>query len=217
MKKYDHVIWDFNGTLLDDVETGIRSVNTLLVERGLATVDSVEHYRRVFRFPIIDYYRSLGFDFDKEPYEVLAPKWVELYLENVKTAALYGDVIQTLEFIRSQGISQTVLSATELSMLKGQLSSLGIDGYFEEVLGLDNIHAGSKLNLAYDWRQKHSKERVLFIGDTDHDAVTASALEADCVLVCRGHQSKEHLLTTGAMVTDDLCMIQNMLCVEQHE
>ena len=103
MKNYDHVIWDFNGTLLDDVLTGIRSVNTLLCERGLTPIPDKEYYRKIFRFPIIEYYRSLGFDFDSEPYEELAPKWVALYLENVKKASLYDDVAKTLEYIKGKG------------------------------------------------------------------------------------------------------------------
>ena len=36
MKKYEYVIWDFNGTILDDVEASMSSVNKLLVERGLS-------------------------------------------------------------------------------------------------------------------------------------------------------------------------------------
>ncbi len=204
MKKYDYIIWDFNGTLLDDVQTGIWAVNRLLEERGLDTIDGVEHYRRIFRFPIVEYYRGLGFDFDNEPYEELAPKWVALYLEGVVNAKLYEDVPQILEYIKERGMGQVILSATELNMLKGQLTSLGILSYFEEILGLDNIHAGSKLSLAYGWRQRHPKDRALLIGDTDHDVETAKALGADCVLVCRGHQSREHLCKTGASVYDTL-------------
>jgi len=207
LKNYDHIIWDFNGTLLDDVMTGIISVNKLLVDRGLATIDSVEQYRSVFRFPIIEYYRSLGFDFEREPYEVLAPQWVELYLENVKTAKLFDDVIPTLEFLKGQGVSQTVLSATELSMLKRQLADLGITDYFDEILGLDNIHAGSKLALAYDWRARHKDASALLVGDTDHDVQTANALGADCILICRGHQSYSHLQKTGADVRHDLLFL----------
>ncbi len=209
--RYNYCIWDFNGTLLDDVMTGIVSVNTLLRERGLQTIDSMEHYRSVFRFPVIEYYRSLGFDFEIEPYEEIAPKWVALYLENVKNAELFSDAEATLKKIQSMGIRQSVLSATELSMLMCQLSSLGITQYFEEIMGLDNIHAGSKLALAYDWRQRHPNEKVLLIGDTDHDVDTAKALGADCVLVCRGHQSKEHLLKTGVRVAKDLEDVYNMM------
>ena len=204
IKKYDYVIWDFNGTLLDDVQTGILSVNKLLADRGLRTIDSVEYYRSVFRFPIIEYYRSLGFDFEKEPYEKLAPQWVELYLENVKNAELFCDVMATLTKLKEQGIKQAVLSATEREMLEGQLKTLGIRDFFEEVMGLDNIHAGSKLFLADDWRERHLDSRVIFVGDTDHDVQTASALGADCVLICRGHQSKEYLKTLNVPVYDDI-------------
>lgn len=211
MKNYDHVIWDFNGTLLDDVLTGIRSVNTLLCKRGLTPIPDKEYYRKIFRFPIIEYYRSLGFDFDSEPYEELAPKWVALYLENVKKASLYDDVAKTLEYIKSKSIPQSVLSATELSMLTEQICDLGIKDYFCEIMGLDNIHAGSKLSLAYEWRERHRGERVLFIGDTDHDAETARALGAECILISRGHQSREHLLTVCDRVYDDLGIIKRIL------
>ena len=209
--KYDCCIWDFNGTLLDDVMTGIESVNTLLCERGLARIEGVEHYRRIFRFPIIEYYRSLGFDFEQEPYEELAPKWVALYLEYVKRAGLFDDVRWMLDRLKSDGIPQFVLSATELDMLNGQISALGIREYFDDVMGLDNIHAGSKLSLARLWREQYPTARAVFIGDTDHDAETARELGADCILVCRGHQSKEHLLNTGATVVDDLLEAYNLL------
>ncbi len=202
--KYNRIIWDFNGTLIDDVQTGIVTVNTLLAERGLPIVGGVEHYRSVFRFPIKEYYRSLGFDFERESYEELAPQWVKLYLENVKTASLYPDVRRALENIKARGIAQTVLSATELSMLESQLQSLKIREYFDDVFGLDNIRAGSKISLAHAWRSSHPDDSVLFIGDTDHDAETAKAIGADCILVCRGHQSKEYLLTLGVGVADTL-------------
>ena len=63
--RYTHIIWDFNGTLFDDVEAGINSVNDMLSERGLKTLEDKEDYRKVFKFPIIEYYKDLGFDFEK--------------------------------------------------------------------------------------------------------------------------------------------------------
>ena len=209
--RYDYLIWDFNGTLLDDVQTGIDSVNTLLAERGISTVKSIERYREVFRFPIIEYYRTLGFDFEKESYEELAPKWVALYLENVKNASLYDDVLRTLDCVRELGIKQTVLSATEQKMLQGQIRELGIEHYFEDVLGLDNIHAGSKLSLARTWRESHPDAKALFIGDTDHDVETAETLGADCILVSRGHQAREYLSTLGVPLADSLEKIAELV------
>ena len=200
----EYCIWDFNGTLLDDVEAGIRSVNTLLRERGLPVIPSTEAYRDLFGFPIREYYQRLGFDFSREPYEVVAPLWVALYLENVKESRLYWDVRDTLEALRRRGIRQVVLSATQREMLLDQLRELEIDDYFEEVLGLDNIHAASKLSLAEDWRARHPGAAAILIGDTDHDVETACTLGARCLLVARGHQSAPRLQETGAEVFNSL-------------
>ena len=198
--KYTYCIWDFNGTIFDDVGASISAVNTLLAERGLKTLDSKDKYQEVFDFPIIDYYRRIGFDFDKEPYEVIAPLWVDLYLENSKKSGLFGDVISSLDFFEARGIKQSVLSASEKNMLTGQLRELGIYDRFEEIMGIDNIYAESKIALAKDWKQRHEGERALFIGDTTHDYETAEVLGADCYLISAGHQPKYKLRAAGENV-----------------
>ncbi len=200
----DYCIWDFNGTILDDVGVGIASVNNLLGERNLPLLESKEAYRRVFRFPIRSYYEKLGFDFEKESYEVIAPLWVEQYLERVRTAGLYDGVREVLEGLQALGIKQIVLSATERNMLEGQLSSLGIRDFFEEILGLDNIHAASKLALARDWRARHPSARAIFLGDTDHDYETAKEMGAECFLIAGGHQSMEYLQTMRVPVFENV-------------
>lgn len=203
--RYTHIIWDFNGTLFDDVDAGIKSVNVMLGERGIKTLDSKEEYRKVFKFPIIDYYRDLGFDFTKEPYEVLAPIWVELYNEYSKSAELQKDAKNALEYFKALEIPQVLLSATELNMLKGQTDSLGISGYFEDILGLENIHAYSKEELAIRWKAEHKDSNPLVIGDTEHDAAVAKAIGADCFLVCNGHGERARLeACEGAVICVNL-------------
>ncbi len=197
---YDRIIWDFNGTILDDVETGILSVNTLLSERGLPIIESKEHYRRVFGFPIRSYYERLGFDFEREPYEVIAPLWVEQYMINVKNAPVFEDVYGAIDFFEKRGIPQTILSATEADMLRGQLKELGLIDRFEEILGREDIHAASKEGIALAWRQRHPEDSALLIGDTDHDLHVARAMGADCALISRGHQSEEYLRSLGGDV-----------------
>ncbi|MBR3966187.1 MAG: HAD family hydrolase [Clostridia bacterium] len=210
--KYTHILWDFNGTILDDLDAGIKSVNKLLSERGLPTVDSHERYYEVFGFPIIDYYRRLGFDFDKEPYEVIAPLWVELYLENVKESPIFDDILPTVELFGKMGLSQTVLSATELEMLKKQLKLVDCLDLFDEVLGIDNIYAASKVSLAEGWREKNPNAVPLMIGDTVHDAEVAERIGADCVLIARGHQSRKTLENAGCPIYEDLDeMLKNIL------
>ena len=202
--KYTHIIWDFNGTLFADVDAGIESVNTMLRERSLPEIESVDAYREIFRFPVIDYYRDLGFDFDAEPFDVLAPIWIDLYNKNSADAPLQEGSIEALEAFRAMGVSQLLLSATEINMLKGQLETLGITEYFDAIMGLDNIHAHSKKAIALDWMEKNPSARPLFIGDSLHDAEVASAVGGDCALVANGHQSSQRLKESGFPVFSSL-------------
>ena len=211
MAKYTHLMWDFNGTIFDDAQAGIDAVNKMLGERGLPVIESRERYKEIFDFPIEDYYKGLGFDFDSEPYEYLAPIWVDLYNKNAEKATLCKGVKETMEKVREMGVEQSVLSACELGMLNRYLKKLGVDGYLNEVMGLDNIHARSKLALAYDWVKRNEGARVIMIGDTTHDFETAEALGADCVLYAGGHQCREKLEKCGCPVIDNIEEIINYL------
>ena len=75
---YKTIIWDWNGTLLNDLDLSVDSVNILLKERNLPTL-TVEKYKDIFGFPVIDYYVKAGFDFEKEPFEIPAKQYVKLY------------------------------------------------------------------------------------------------------------------------------------------
>ncbi len=199
--KWTHVIWDFNGTIYDDVTAGVASINLMLRERGLAEL-SVEHYREIFDFPIEDYYRQLGLDVDGEGFDALAHEWVPLYLRESADAGLRPGVAEVLDAVQAKGMVQMILSASEREMLMGQLRGLGILDRFAEVLGLDNIYAGSKAAIAAKWREANPGARALFIGDTLHDAEVAKVIGADCVLVAGGHHSRARLETAGVPVLD---------------
>ena len=209
--KYTHLIWDFNGTIMDDVKAGIDSVNQMLSERSLPIIPSVEAYRDIFDFPIEEYYRSLGFDFVKEPYEVLAPIWVELYEKNSKSSPLCLGAAETMAAAKERGVRQIVLSACEIGMLRRNLASYGVLDYFDEVIGLDNIHARSKLHLANAWRAANPDARCLMIGDTTHDFEVARAMGVDCVLFAGGHQSRAKLSVCNCPVVDDIREIIELL------
>lgn len=198
--KYTHVIWDFNGTLLNDVEIGIQSINVLLSRRGMPTLDTEEAYRKVSGFPIIDYYKRLGFDFSKEPYDKVAVEWVDQYTSRMDLAPLYDGVFPMLSLVREKGIGQVLLSASELEMLMGQAKTLGIVEWFDEILGMDNVYAHGKLSLGKRWREEHPDAVALFVGDTDHDFEVARAMGADCVLFSGGHQSYDRLARLGCPV-----------------
>ncbi len=199
---WTHLIWDFNGTLYDDVAAGVESINVMLRARGLRAFASHEEYRGVFDFPVEAYYRAIGLDVDGEGYDALAHEWVALYLENSRTAGLRSGVAAVLDALTARGLPQLVLSASEREMLLRQLRELGIADRFTDVLGLDNIYAGSKAAIAAAWRRAHRDARPLFVGDTLHDAEVAASIGADCVLINGGHQSRVRLAHAGVPIID---------------
>lgn len=208
---HSHILWDFNGTILNDVEVGFESANILLTRHGLNELKSIEEYRKIFCFPIIDYYRKLGFDFNKNPYSELAVEWVSIYNENVYKAKLYDGIIRLLNEINKSKSPQLILSATELKMLKGQLKFLGISEYFDMVLGTGDIYAYSKEEIAINWANIVKPKNALLIGDTTHDKTVADAAGFDCILVANGHEDKQRLIETNATVVDSVNDIIHLL------
>jgi phosphoglycolate phosphatase len=198
--KYTHIVWDFNGTIIDDVGIGIQSVNPLLEKRGLKPIESLDEYKKLFDFPIIDYYRRLGFDFEKEPYEKIAVEWVENYKALSDEIPLVDGVLKALESIGNLGLKNLILSASERDMLEDKLTKLGIIEKFECLLALDNIYAHSKLDIAREYFADKDKSKYLMVGDTVHDFDVARKVGIDVVLVACGHQSYDKLVSTGCVV-----------------
>ena len=209
MKRYDCIIWDFNGTIFDDVEIGIESINVLLSARGLKTISGCDEYRKSFGFPIIDWYKRLGFDFETEDYDVVANEWVAEYLSREKRAPVMDGVKELLEYFKANGIRQVIISASEITMLTRQLEFLGIRKYFDDVVGKNDVYASGKGEIAQKWRRENPGYMV-FIGDTDHDLETAEQIQADCILVASGHQSFERLSRLHPQNGIDLTVVNNM-------
>lgn len=209
--RYDCLIYDFNGTLFDDVSLGMVAVNPMLRRRGLPEIPDLCRYYQLFGFPIEDYYRRLGFDFEKEPFSKLAVEWVQNYREAEKNATLREGATDLLSAVQGAGITQYVLSATEEDMLREQLANLGILSFFREVVGREDIYAESKLLLAENFRKTHTFSRALYIGDTDHDAACAHEIGADCLLLTGGHQSRTDLLRLGLPLFDSLSEMMTYL------
>lgn len=194
--KYTNVFWDFNGTIVDDIHLGIRAVNRMLAKRGLATIPDTDTYHRIFRFPVREYYRLLGFDFEKEPYESLAVEWVNNYTAEEHTLTVQDGFHTVWQYLRDAGIQQIILSSSETTMLHRQMEILGLTRKFDRVLGMDNIYAGGKVEMAKQCIG-NTDGGALLIGDTAHDAETARAIGADCILYTGGHGSPGSLAACG--------------------
>jgi len=203
------IIWDWNGTLLNDLDFCISTINILLNKRGLKQVTR-DSYKEVFSFPVKDYYEAIGFDFKKEDFAIPAREFIDIYDAGVKDCSLHKAAIEILFFFQQKGIRQFVLSAMKQNMLEETLKQQGIFDYFEGIAGLNDHYAVSKIERGKQLINQFgiNKTKATIIGDTLHDWEVAQQLGTDCILVSDGHQSEERLHTSGVRVIKGL---QNLM------
>jgi phosphoglycolate phosphatase len=206
------VIWDWNGTLLDDAEVCIASMNQMLARRGMPLL-SKSRYRQLFRFPVQKYYIDLGFDFRRESFELLSVEFISIYRQLQAGASLHSGAVELLEGIRNKRISQVILSAMERTTLIGDVTSRGINQFFDDILGLDDHYANGKAEIAREYlsSSKLISDEIILVGDTQHDFEVAALLSCDCILVAQGHHSLDRLKATGASVQKNLTGVLNLL------
>lgn len=206
MKEYNCIIWDWNGTLLDDVALNMGIADAMLKKRGLNPIESMEYYLREFDFPVIDFYRKVGFDLENEDFTLIAREYAYLYNENYPSAEIFSDVSEILSLIKHSGKQQLIISATEQGYLLKQVAYFELEHFFTDILGSGNVLGNSKIETAKKWMQEngYNPDEVLFVGDTLHDLETAKAIGCDCALVARGHNSRERLVATGCNVYENL-------------
>ena len=202
---YKSIIWDWNGTLLDDRDICISSMNFMLQKRQMPSL-SIEKYLDVFTFPVQDYYEAVGFDFSKVSWDIAAHEFIYLYLEKINICRLTNGAVETLTAFKNKGLSQAIVSAMQHDALVKSVDNLGISDFFDSVGGISDHYAAGKIENAISYLKKSAvnPEQALLIGDTLHDAEVAHEIGCQCVLIVAGHQSHKRLKASGLSVFDSL-------------
>lgn len=208
IKKYKHIIWDWNGTLFNDVELCVSIMNGLLKRRNKKQL-TIEDYKNIFTFPVSDYYTKVGFDFATESFEKVGKEWMDEYESRKSESNLHPGTRNVLDRISKMGKGQSILSAYSQHTLVNIVEYYELTSYFSHLLGLDHIYATSKVELGLDLIRKLElkEDEAVLIGDTLHDFDVANEIGADCILIASGHQCRSTLLKCGALVVNDITEI----------
>ena len=192
MKKISAIVWDWNGTLLNDIDIVLETMNEILKRRNLPQITKRQH-REHFGFPVKDYYEFLGFDFAEESFPSVSEEYNKIFLDKIPTCSLNQSIPELLKFFSSSDIPQFIVSAMEHRSLNFSVRALGIHEFFVEVAGLKDFLADSKIKLAQKVASRNSliNEETIMIGDTIHDYEVAKALGWIPVVVASGHQGFE--------------------------
>ena len=210
--KYKHIIWDWNGTLLDDTWLCVEGINKSLEKRSLQTITK-EIYRKVFSFPVEDYYERLGFDFKKEPFEVAGDEFVAYYAKCFHKVKLHRQVSFSLGALEIAGFSQSILSAGKQEYLDQWVKVHGLSEYFMIIRGIDNQYARGKIELGISFIKElpYEKDEIIMVGDTVHDSDVADAMGIDCLLIDHGHMGNKKLKATGRKVFSNIEQVRDHL------
>ena len=184
-KNRPYIIWDWNGTLLDDTAAALDTLNLMLSRRGNPPID-MSFYRDHFSFPVKPFYRSIGVCLENEDWDQLAKEYHDIYAQMPKR--LNPLAIETLERAAAEASGQSILSALREDLLNEITAELGVARFMDAIAGVDNLDGASKIERGKELMSRlGGKDRsFVLIGDSLHDKEVADELGIASVLCAQG-------------------------------
>jgi phosphoglycolate phosphatase-like HAD superfamily hydrolase len=199
-----HIVWDWNGTLLDDLQLVVTATNVSLASAGGGPV-TVEDHRRDFRRPVPHYYGwVLGRELSDAEFTDLDHAFHDAYNAGLAECALAPDARAALA---SWSGGQSLLSMWFHDELVPTIDRFGLRKHFRRIDGLRaRVGGGTKApHLAAHLEALGLRgDECVLIGDSLDDAAAAESVGADCVLYSGGLTDPAKLAAFGLPVADTL-------------
>ena len=203
--KYEHIIWDWNGTLVNDAQLCVEIVNQILADYEIMPVDS-NFYMDNFSFPVSQYYNLLGLPSSGSEYEEISRRFIHEYRKNHHICKLQENCFKVLGYLQERRISQSVLSAGNISDVLDFVKYHKLSDFFTVISGVSHAKATGKSEIAFEHLNKveTSPHKTLIVGDTLHDYEIAKDLKIDYILFSKGHNSASRLKEVTSSVIHNL-------------
>ena len=207
-----HIIWDFNGTLLSDVQLSVDCDNAVFSALGLPSI-TAEDYRRHMTMPVRDFYVALGVDLQVYPYETIGRLWLDRFNRLAVEAGLVPGALEAVRRAQAAGDTQSILSASYERSLAAQCEALGLMPYMAAVDGLEDESARRKTEIGLRQMKRLGLDGAgtVLVGDMVADSELAQELGTACVLVGWGHNDADRLRATGRPVAESFPALEEIL------
>jgi len=209
-----HVVWDWNGTLLDDNQVVLAAVNEVCAGFGRAELSWSEWQAAYARPMRVSYEQILARELDEEEWAQVDKLYHERYDALLHSCGLAGGVTDALRQWNESGRTQSLLSMWFHTRLTPTVEQFGLTEYFTRIDGLAaEVGGGSKANslIRHLEAQHLDPTEVVLIGDVVDDAHAAQSAGAHCILVTTGAMSRSALESTGAPVTNSITEALHLL------
>lgn len=203
---FDNMIFDWSGTLVDDLGPVIEATNAVLARYGVATLDR-EGFRRKFRLPYREFYAEMLPDV---PLSELEDHFRAAFAAAATPVTVLPHAREKLEWCAASGIRAFVLTSMDENAFLGQLRQFGFERYFEAT------YAGvlDKREVIHQILETHGLDpaATVFVGDMTHDVETARHGGIASVAVLTGYQHSEVLAAVRPDLTvPDLKTLRELL------
>lgn len=217
MREIKNIIWDWNGTLLDDLDITVEVVNSLLHRRGMAAIEKEYHLANMI-FPIREYYTLLGFDLEREDWGEIGKEFIAAYKGLLPQARLKDGALLLLERGKKSSRLQAVLSAYPHEELLKAIEAFSLASFFFHLQGQSGNVGGSKLEQGKALMKElgWNADQTVYVGDTEHDFEVAQELGVRSILVACGHCAEDRLRATGAEVVPTFSALEELLFEPLH-
>ncbi len=202
MNRYDYVIFDFDGTVVDTGEGILKSLQYSFKEMGREVPDLSELRR--FIGPPIYYSYTTFYKVSEEEVGMYIEKYRERYkVKGIYECALYEGMSELLINLRNSGIKIGVASSKPEHLIYSVADHLGITDLFHAIVGvkIDDSNHSSKTQLVLDAMEKlgaTQKEKVLMVGDRLYDLDGAAGAGVDSCGALWGYGNKEEFVEHNA-------------------
>ncbi len=210
-QNYAWILWDWNGTLADDLEISLRCVNDTLRKRNREAI-TLEQYYQYMDTPISRFYEHL-FDLEQVPFQQLSLEYHDGYTQYITPDSLMEGAAGVLQTIQEHGIAQMILSSYAQKELLTYTGLFGVQSFFQVISGADDYLAAEKATRAKRLLEEYNVDprQALVVGDSLPDYTMAKQIGAACVLIAKGHQSRQDLESCGVTVLDDIRQLPPLL------
>jgi phosphoglycolate phosphatase len=203
---FRNLIFDWSGTLVDDMGPVIEATNAVLGKYGIAPYDR-EGFRRGFRLPYREFYAEIlpGVSLDE-----LESHFRPAFAAAISPVTVLPHAREKLEWARARGMRMFVLTSMDADAFLRQLHEFGMEDFFEKT------YAGvlDKRELIDFIIETHALDRgeTAFVGDMTHDIETARHGGISSIAVLTGYHHAEVLAAVRPDITvPDLGVLVRML------
>ncbi|PJE94605.1 phosphatase [Streptomyces carminius] len=202
-----HIVWDWNGTLLHDIEAVVAATNASLAELGLPPL-TLARYQELYCVPVTRFYeRLMGRLPTAEEWAGMDEVFHRHYFDRVERVGLTEGAAELLAARRAAGLTQSLCSLARHEHLVPLVRRHGIEEHFVRVDGSadGNVRGKARQMAAHVAALGgFDPRRTVVVGDALDDAVAAARVGVRAVLYTGGAHSRAGLAVAGVPVVDTL-------------